>query len=177
MRKKTISKEDILKTASDIIALKGIKECSMRNISNELNIAVGTIYNYFPSRNILLEELFKYSWHSTIIKINNIPSLEISSKDKLKEVYLQLKEDILKRNGLGAEVFNKENYDTIEYFKYMKEEIVGVINKILLEIEPNTKRDEELRILSEWNFILIFNHVIQNRDMTDIHFELLFKNI
>ncbi|MES9833636.1 MAG: TetR family transcriptional regulator [Candidatus Thiodiazotropha sp. DIVDIV] len=53
-QEKRITRNRILKAASDVITEKGFKSASMREIARRAEVADATIYNYFPSKEKLL---------------------------------------------------------------------------------------------------------------------------
>ena len=65
MRNKISSKEAIIATGEKIIMEEGLAKCSIRRIAKELSLAVGTIYNYYPSREELLLQVFHVSWEKS----------------------------------------------------------------------------------------------------------------
>lgn len=52
-------KNRIEKAALELISLNGWAQVSMKDVASESNMAVGTLYNYFPSKHDLLASLFK----------------------------------------------------------------------------------------------------------------------
>ena len=59
MRKKTISRDSIIDATILIVALDGIENVTMRKISSECGISVGSMFNYFENKeNLLVESLY-----------------------------------------------------------------------------------------------------------------------
>ncbi|PCG21013.1 TetR/AcrR family transcriptional regulator [Brachyspira sp. G79] len=56
------SKEDILKASRELIKRKGLNAINMRSVADEANIAVGSIYNYFKSKEELTIEVIVSVW-------------------------------------------------------------------------------------------------------------------
>ena len=56
------SKEDILKASRELIKLKGINAINMRSVAEASNIAVGSIYNYFKSKEELTIAVMGSVW-------------------------------------------------------------------------------------------------------------------
>ena len=48
------SRENILETCKKIVSNKGLTAINMRLVAKECNIALGSIYYYFPSKDELL---------------------------------------------------------------------------------------------------------------------------
>jgi len=59
MKPKDPSKEDlIIETTLDIVAREGLAGLAMATISKETSLGMGTIYNYFESKEVLIDELY-----------------------------------------------------------------------------------------------------------------------
>lgn len=106
MRKNVIDHEAILECAAEIIKESNIDALTMRNLSNKANIAVGTLYNYFPSQEALLTEVFTYSWSVTFDKLRK----QVDTSKTLRENNLMFFEilsiEIEARKGLGEVLMN-----------------------------------------------------------------------
>lgn len=74
MNKVVTSKEELLVVAKEIVAEQGIEHLSIRTIAKRLHIAVGSIYNYFPSKSDLLlaivEDFWKRVFHKDICEMS-----------------------------------------------------------------------------------------------------------
>ncbi len=56
-QKKQRARVDILTAASDLIGRLGYKQAKMRDIAQAANISYQTLYNYFPTKALILQEL------------------------------------------------------------------------------------------------------------------------
>lgn len=56
------SKEDILKASRELIKIKGLNAINMRSVAEAANIAVGSIYNYFKSKEELTIAVIGSVW-------------------------------------------------------------------------------------------------------------------
>lgn len=62
MNPKSTSTQEILTTCRTIVSLEGIDGLNMRRIANEVNIALGALYNYYPSKNALISAAVESIW-------------------------------------------------------------------------------------------------------------------
>lgn len=62
------SKEKLLEMAQQIVFQDGIDCLSIRTLANKLNISVGTVYNYFPSKADLLLAIVENFWKQVFHK-------------------------------------------------------------------------------------------------------------
>ena len=51
-------KESILQSALELLAQKGVHDTPMSAIAKSANVGMGTIYNYFPNKEMLLNEVY-----------------------------------------------------------------------------------------------------------------------
>lgn len=56
------SKEAIIEVCKKIVKEKGLSAINMRSVALECNVAVGSIYNYFPSKSQLLGATIESIW-------------------------------------------------------------------------------------------------------------------
>lgn len=182
MRKKAVTKDSIIEMAAEIIEEKGTAQCNMREIAARLGIAVGTLYNYYNSRNLLLNDLFHQSWNKTFQSLEIIQNAEISFEEKIKKLVFVITDDINKRGGLGLELMKTQDKD-LDFKKSQKfvdvgNHIVEIITNIY-KIENQVKKlgysDEELLILSRWLYAIVNDSLLRKKEFTDTQFELLFK--
>ena len=63
MNKTVTSKEDILSVSRELAAEKGIQEINMRSVAARCGVAVGSVYNYFSSKNDLMIAVIDSIWN------------------------------------------------------------------------------------------------------------------
>jgi AcrR family transcriptional regulator len=57
--KENSKRDDIIQAALDLIAERGFHGAPMAMIANKAGVGAGTIYRYFESKDVLIEEMFK----------------------------------------------------------------------------------------------------------------------
>jgi len=87
-KKKSERKDRIFSAAVDLFNEKGFSNTSMQDIAENSNLAVGTLYNYFPSKNDLLLEIMQDEMEITITEssalFNDVNLQDKSAKDIIK---------------------------------------------------------------------------------------------
>lgn len=86
-RKKTETREAILQSAKRLFIAQGYTKTTMGDIARDCDVGVGTLYNYYISKSVLLTEIFRIdlpdlSDQVDIIKQNNLLDL----REKLRSV-------------------------------------------------------------------------------------------
>ena len=66
----------IIEVATKQLFEKGYAKMTMRSISDECGIAVGTLYNYYKSKNIIVADVMLVDW-SSMIKENELLFKEV----------------------------------------------------------------------------------------------------
>lgn len=71
-QKKQQSRIDILTAASDLIGRLGYERAKMRDIAEAANISYQTLYNYFPTKALILQELLLQEVRDTAAEIADL---------------------------------------------------------------------------------------------------------
>lgn len=66
-------REQILNEAKKQLFEQGYEKTTIRSVAQECGIAVGTVYNYFKSKDILIASLVLEDWNGCIQSIANYP--------------------------------------------------------------------------------------------------------
>jgi AcrR family transcriptional regulator len=75
------TRRNIIKVASEIFDEKGYEKTSINEIANKANLGVGTVYNYFPSKDIIFVESIekKFDMDSKyMVDINQFVNKEVT---------------------------------------------------------------------------------------------------
>jgi AcrR family transcriptional regulator len=57
------SKEEILNACRKIVSEQGLSAVNMRSVAQKCNVALGSLYNYFPNKDELLLSTIETVWH------------------------------------------------------------------------------------------------------------------
>ena len=79
-------KLEIMKTALNLFAKKGFYNTTIADIAKEMDMSVGNMYNYFPSKESLAKELLIYTSKLFGDKLKKINEMDISTKEKIKKI-------------------------------------------------------------------------------------------
>jgi|GEM_PF-3290572 len=176
MRNQIVSKEEIIIAAEKVIKEKGVKACSIRNLSKELGVAVGTTYNYFESHSALLEAVFSHSWANTLKRLEKVVTTNLPLNDKVTNFFKVIDQDIADRNGIGKELLKQPIEVTlIEQSKSANfRNIVDLLVSLLKECKNNKDLSKEvLRMNAKW---IILGHIsFGDRDDIDIFYQEVLK--
>lgn len=102
----------ILDTARKILFDKGYSELSMRNVAKECGIAIGTIYNYFPTKRDLVVDMMSVYWREYFIVLEKLIKDDSSFFPKLQNIFKELEACIktFKEVWLKPELYHTPDY-------------------------------------------------------------------
>jgi len=127
----------ILNKAKEILYNEGYIKLTMRNVSKACDIALGTIYNYYPTKKDLVIEMMTEYWHEYINKTQVIVNSDYTFYDKLKIIFedLSIFLKTFKEVWLKPELYNKADYvkDGIERKSLYIDKLVLLIEEILIK--------------------------------------------
>ncbi len=138
-----ISKETILRESRDIVAKEGLNALSIRKLAKNSNVAVGTIYNYFSSKDELMISTIESVWE-------DILSLDQARLDT--DNFIEYLSNIFKDLSLGIEKY--PNFFNIHSLSFKaqnigkaKDSMTNYIEKVsvnmmeILDKDPNIRKD------------------------------------
>lgn len=130
-------KQLILSKAKEILYDEGYEKLNMRNVAKACDIAIGTIYNYYPTKKELVVEMMTEYWHEYIDKVQSISNSDYAFYDKLKSIFEELSTFIrtFKGTWLKPELYSTPDYvkDGIEREEIYIEKLVRIIEDILIK--------------------------------------------
>lgn len=85
-------REIILQTAKDKLLSEGYDQLSLRGVTGQCNIAVGTIYNYFPSKIALITAIMIEDWIEKKEKMQKACDNAENVEDGIQIIFANLRE-------------------------------------------------------------------------------------
>lgn len=172
-------KQLILSKAKEILYNDGYQKLSMRNVAKACDIALGTIYNYFPTKKDLIVEMMTEYWHEYLCITGDIINSEFSFYDKLKNIFVDLSFFIrtFKDVWLKPELCGKPDYikGGIEREYIYIEKLVRLVEDILIK---DNKVISNLGSYETAKFIVTnLITIIQMPFFTYSDFEVILKNL
>lgn len=86
-------REAILKVAADMFLKENMDAINMRKIAFKSKIGLGTVYNYFPSKEALLTEIMDIKTNEQFEKIKAVIDSNDVVKEQLRGIYEILRKD------------------------------------------------------------------------------------
>ncbi|WP_187296211.1 TetR/AcrR family transcriptional regulator [Tepidibacter mesophilus] len=143
-------RELILSEAKKILYNEGYSNISIRRVAKECNIAVGTIYNYFPTKKELIVEMMTKFWEEYFYNIESVVSSNKNFYVKLKNIFDNLAEFIkrFRKIWLNTEIYSSPDYieSGLEKQNIYIDKLIIIIED-LLKKEIHSRRDKSLKKL------------------------------
>ena len=125
----------IIETSKEILDFEGIKNFNTNYIAKKCNISIGSLYQYFQSKDLIMLEILNREYSNQLKKMENVFSEVRSGKfeNKLKAVI----ETSLNANKLNEYIQKSEVFFDLTKFKNKKmnfeEEFIEKSKSFLLE--------------------------------------------
>ncbi len=174
MNNKVTSKEEILEIAKKMIDENGMNSLSIRSLAKSCNMATGSLYNYFSSKNDLIIKVVTSFWHDFM-------DLDIKHKTSFNDAVIHLIQNISegkKRHPnffkLHSFIFDEKNKEEGRHL--MKEYLETIKENMLYVLKEDTKirKDAFDETFTQEMFIdiifnLILSYLIQDMDSQYIY--------
>ena len=108
----------ILKSAREILATEGVENLNIRKLAINCNIGLGTLYNYYKSKQELIREIVQNQYNDIFERLKIQLSNEDDTYKKLKMVFESLRNFNIELNSISFEkvfpLLSKVTGDDIE---------------------------------------------------------------
>lgn len=84
------TKEEILEKALEIAMREGIDKVSMRKLSSACEIAIGSVYNYYPNKEAVMIAVAEHFWGHLLVDQEKLFQVGIEFTDFLEQYYMYL---------------------------------------------------------------------------------------
>ncbi|NBI06386.1 TetR family transcriptional regulator [Senegalia massiliensis] len=157
-------KEIILSKAKEIAMNEGIIKINIRTVAKNSGIAIGTVYNYFPSKGDLLVAVIEDFWEGVFKDIDWRGLADNNFYDNLEKVYSVLHDYLhnFKENWLEQLALLKTQEKLIgrqkedEYFQKMYSKII-----LLIDMDSNLQQYQWSQTISKENMAeFIFENML-----------------
>jgi len=175
-------KQLILTKAKEILYKEGYNKFSMRSLSKKCDIALGTIYNYYSTKDELLIEMMTDYWKEHLYILQDIVNSDDTVYIKLNEMFNKLSIFIKTFKGiwLKPEFYQKPAYvkkSLIQENIYM-DKLVIIIEAVLLKGIEKNKNSLKLDSYETAKFILMnYITMIQMPFFKYSSFEMFLKEL
>lgn len=169
-------KEVILSQAKKIAVSDGISKINIRAVAKNSGIAIGTVYNYFPSKGDLLISVVTEFWDEAFTDLEGITSTSSNFFDNLEKIYRVLDDYLhhFKENWLNQLALLKADEKVMarkkeeEYFQKVHDKLI-----LLIDRDPDLQDYPWSEVISKEKMAeFIFDHmlIILKKEKGDLTF-------
>lgn len=84
--KKALKRNSIIEVALELFSINGFHKTTIPDIAKKLKISVGSLYNYFSSKDVLAQEIIKYTSEVLGEKIRVVNASDARAKEKIHQI-------------------------------------------------------------------------------------------
>lgn len=121
--------KSIENSALELFNAYDYNQVDMKMIAKKCNIAVGTLYNYYPNKQQLFIHVLEQSWSFTSHSLDEIYNTDLTPEEKLSRSIEVLYDDIHDRKGMGKLIYK------ILASQEMQSEMTELFHTIFFQIE------------------------------------------
>ena len=129
-----ISKEEILEACKAIVSKKGLSALNMRAVAKRCNIALGSVYNYFRSKDDLVIAAVESVWDS-IFDSESTYRQGISFTEYIEAVFKKLRKGMIRYPdfftahslSFAGKSKNDARNKMHDYFSFLKKEMLNIL--------------------------------------------------
>jgi AcrR family transcriptional regulator len=152
-------KQLISEKAKGILYNQGYHKLNMRDLSKQCDIALGTIYNYFPTKKELIIELMTDYWQNYLDSVKEIVNSDEDMYTKLRNIFTELKSFVknFRQYWLTPELYKSKEYveGGLQKEHVYMENLISIIEAILIKEQANKNIHINLGARETANFIIM----------------------
>lgn len=103
-------REKLLSEAKRQVLEEGYSALTIRSVASACSIGVGTVYNYFPSKDMLVASFMLEEWQLCLHKIESVSENSAEPEEVLKCIFLELREFAQKYQMLFRDENARESF-------------------------------------------------------------------
>jgi TetR/AcrR family fatty acid metabolism transcriptional regulator len=169
------TKNDIRKAAVEVISIKGFHNTRMQDIADKAELAVGTLYNYFSSKDEILEYIFEMEMKNRMEIMKDLKEENLKIKELLREFLTRHYEILIRNPHLGRVVVREKDFSRREKVGEIKKFMQTLIKNIEEIFKNGVERGEIKDIDPHLMAVFFFGaiHGIIEHALTEPEIEML----
>lgn len=142
----TLRQKEIINAAIQLIAVKGIQEVTIKNLSNKIGTAESAIYRHFKSKQeILLGILGQFKTNKTLA-LEHIQSSDVSELEQLEMVFSERFKQFIKNPAITSVIFSEEIFQND---KQLANEVYAIMESSQKTILSIIKKGQSNRVIRD----------------------------
>lgn len=185
MKKSATSKEELLAIAKEIAGREGIGNLNIRRLASESGIAIGTVYNYYPSKGDLIGAVMEDFWRN-VFHGSHFVTESGDFIGSVHDIYFRLRENLgsfreefLKEMEVLSQTDQKRGRELEAfYLGHMKEGMLRILerdNRVAQEVWNETFTPERFVSFAFSNMVLLLKNQEDPAYFEEIMRRLIYK--
>lgn len=173
-------KPSVLDAARGMMEEVGYDSFNMRALAEHCHLAVGTLYNYFPSKYHIVQEIMIHDWTQLLGDLDALVESPAEPLDKLHEMYRRIREMFRRTHNFWAKgyasIFNELDMGGVRMRQgEFRGEIAGRVTRIMqgTHSEAGGPAAQRLSRLSDGLVRLMFSYCADSEAREDTVFEMI----
>ena len=137
-------RQRVVAAALELAAVGGYDAVQMRDVSTKADVALGTIYRYFSSKDHLLAAAMADLTDGLHTQVTNVPPKGASEADRLVDVYRRATRSLERQPKLTAALItalSSPDSGVNENAALVRGHIAGMAEEILADYDPQVRDD------------------------------------
>ncbi|MDD3367067.1 MAG: TetR/AcrR family transcriptional regulator [Sphaerochaetaceae bacterium] len=147
----------IFLSAKELFYEKGYEQANMKEIAKRADLAVGTLYNYFPNKNELYFSVLEKSWNGTFEKLDQLQDNILSEKERLRSSIALIYEEVVDRKCMGVQVRKVKDLTGNTSIKNIEKKILCNTKAIFKNIKIKKQFENDEHMLEKLVYSLLIN--------------------
>lgn len=126
-------RECLLSEARTMLLEKNYTEINIRDISKRCGIGIGTFYNYFATKELLVSEIFRSDWRRVSVAISDAEKSNEDFKEKCHKIYVALDQFIQNYSDTFFELSKSSGHhrscQEVNKYDIIYSQMMGLISK------------------------------------------------
>ena len=97
-------KDDICRVSRQMLAEEGYEKFSIRTVAGKCGIGMGTIYNYYSSKDEIIKETVMNDWEIMLRRMDHSNRTATKVDEKLASIYACVREFVIGFHGTWIEM-------------------------------------------------------------------------
>ena len=150
----------LLSEATRLLEKEGYEKLTMRSVASACGLGVGTAYNYFSSKDMLIASFMLSDWLNVLEKMN---ACQEKGVDKVKCIYENLLDFIAQYQALFSDEGAKKSYlaGSAAWHKQLREQLAQTI-------APACQGDKKEGFLSEFIADSLLSWSVEGKEFSSL---------
>jgi len=157
-------KEKLIEQAKKQVLENGYSATSIRSVAKACGIAIGTVYNYFPSKDMMIASFMSVDWHNAVSAMKAKSQNQEDPIKVLKIIHKELCSFIKIYEGIFNDPDSKASFNSFGPGKHSV--LVNQLSEIVKPSCENKAKDKNLDI-SEFVIETLLMWTMQQKSFAD----------